>query len=148
MKTLIYNKSSKRDFEIFEKFTAGISLKGFEVKAIKNKKGSLKGSYIIIKNREAYLINSKIPPYQQENVPKNYDPQRQRKLLLNKKEILYLETKRKQGFVIIPIRFFLKGDLIKLELGLAKALKKHQKKQKLIERQVKRQIERELRTKY
>ena len=87
---LVENKKAKLNFEILEKFFAGVVLKGFEVKALKLKKGSLKGSYISIKNNEAFLVGATISPYQERNVPTNYNPQRERKLLLKKKEIIEL----------------------------------------------------------
>lgn len=147
IKILALNKRAKVDYEIIETFEAGIKLQGHEVKAVKLAKVSLKAAFIIIKNREAFLINSKISQYQSHNSPKDYDIERERRLLLNKKEIIYLESKRQLGFVIIPLKMYIRNNFIKLEIALAKSLKKYDKKQKLIEKQVKRDIDRGFRQK-
>jgi len=138
---LVENKKAKLNFEILEKFIAGIVLKGFEVKALKSKKGSLEGSYISIKNNEAFLVGATISPYQEKNTPSDYHPQRERKLLLKKKEITYLLSKKKsKKLILLPLSFLLKRNLIKLEFALAKPLKKYNKKEKIKEREEKRRL--------
>ncbi|MCD6085522.1 SsrA-binding protein SmpB [bacterium] len=138
---LVENKKAKLNFEILEKFFAGVVLKGFEVKALKLKKGSLKGSYISIKNNEAFLVGATISPYQERNVPTNYNPQRERKLLLKKKEIIYILSKKKtQKLILLPLSFFLKRGLIKLEFALAKPLRKYDKREKVKEKEEKRKL--------
>ena len=81
MKTFAKNKKAFFDYEIIEKYEAGIELFGFEVKSIKQGKISLKGSFVIIKNSEAFLLNASISPYQTKNTPKDYKSIRTRKLL-------------------------------------------------------------------
>lgn len=134
-------------YKILEKFEAGIELKGFEVKSLREGKGSLKGSYISIKDNEVYLINSNIPPYQPKNTPKDYNENRPRKLLLKKKEISYLIGKCKEkGITIVPTKIYSKGNLIKVEVALAKGLKKYEKREKIREkefRKIKERMERE-----
>jgi len=138
---LVENKKAKLNFEILEKFFAGVVLKGFEVKALKLKKGSLKGSYISIKNNEAFLIGATISPYQERNIPSNYNPQRERKLLLKKKEIIYILSKKKtQKLILLPLSFLLKKGLIKLEFALAKPLRKYDKREKIKEKEEKRRL--------
>jgi len=140
---LVENKKASLNFEILEKFSAGIVLEGFEVKALKQKRGSLEGAYISIKNNEAFLVGATIPPYQPQNAPPNYDPQRERKLLLKKKEILYLlSKKRSQRLILVPLAFSLKRNLVKLEFALAKPLKKFDKREKIKEREEKRRLQR------
>ncbi len=138
---LIENKKAKTDYQIFKKFVAGIVLKGFEVKALKSKKGSLEGSYLVFKNQELFLKGAQIPPYQPQNVPFHYSPFRERKLLLKKKELIYLLTQKKsKKFLLIPLAFKTKNHLIKLEFALAKPLKKYQKKEKIKEREIKKKL--------
>ena len=89
---LVYNKKLGLNYEIKEKIAVGIELLGFEVKSLRKKQGSLDGARAIIRGGEVFLIGSYIPPYQESNTPKNYDPHRNRKLLLNKNEIEKLQT--------------------------------------------------------
>lgn len=145
MGILIQNKDIFRNYEILEKFEAGISLYGFEVKAIFSGKGSLKGSYVSKKGNELYLLNFYLPPYQENNLFKNYDPFRPRKLLLKKKEINYLINKLKtKGLTIVPTKIYNKNNLIKIEIALVRGLKKYEKREKLREKDYQRLYERKL----
>jgi SsrA-binding protein len=147
MKIFAKNKRVYFDYEILENYDAGIELFGFEVKAIKSGKISLKGSFVIIKDEEAFLINAQIAPYQPKNTPQNYDPKRKRKLLLKKSEIRSLLGKTKQqGLTLVPLFVYNKGCKIKLKIGLAKSKKKYQKKQKIKEREIQREAEREIKS--
>ncbi len=141
-KTLVLNKGAKFSYQIIERFEAGIVLFGFEVKSLKLGKASLASSFVLIKNGEAYLVGTKISPYQTANTPQGYLPERDRKLILKKKEIVYLSSRKSEGLVIVPVSIYMKKNLIKVEIALAKALRQYQKKQKIIERQVRREIER------
>jgi SsrA-binding protein len=142
---LIQNKDIYRSYEILERFTAGIELKGFEVKAIFSGKGSLKGSYVSYKDKELFLKNFYLPPYQEKNTPKDYDPSRDRKLLLHRKEINYLLNKIKQpGLTIVPLKIYNQNRLIKVEIALVKGLKKYEKREKIKKREFQRQKERAL----
>ena len=145
MTVLLQNKKALFDYEILEKFEAGLELKGFEVKSLKNKRGSLAGSRVIIRGNTANIIGLDIPPYQPINTPPNYHTQRTRRLLLRKKEIHYLQSKSQEGgLTLIPIAIYTKGRLIKLAFGLAKGLKKYDKRERIKEREAKRRIERRL----
>ncbi|MFH0803921.1 MAG: SsrA-binding protein SmpB [Candidatus Tagabacteria bacterium] len=140
---LIENRKAYHDYEILEKFEAGLELKGFEVKALKNGRGSLIGSRIIIRGKEAYIIGMDIPPYQPKNAPQNYDSQQTRRLLLNKKEIEYLSGKSSQaGLTLIPLEIYNKKGFLKLSFGVCRGLKKYDKREKIKERETKRKIER------
>lgn len=144
---LIQNKDIFRNYEILEKFESGLQLKGFEVKALFEGKGSLKGAYVTKRDNELFLVNFYIPPYQEKNVEKNYNPYRERKLLLHKKEINYLIQKLKQpGITILPLRIYNKNRLIKVEIALVKGLKKYEKKEKIKEKEFKRKRERVLKS--
>lgn len=143
MKTYITNKKATFDFEILDTFEAGVVLAGHEVKAIRNGKATLNGAYVVIRGGEAWLLGASISPYQVANTPKSYDPERTRKLLLNKKELKELEQKsEQQGLTIIPIKWYNKARQVKLEIALVRGKKKADKREKLKERDTKRDIER------
>lgn len=146
MKVFAENKKAYFNYDIIEKFEAGIALTGQEVKSIKTGHISINGAYVVIdKNGEAFLIGSTIPPYQPKNVPVNYRPDRSRKLLLKKKEINYLIGKSKQkGLTLIPLKVYTKNGKIKLEFGVGKGKKKFNKKELIKKRQIDREIQREL----
>ena len=143
--TYAENRKAYHDYEIIEKYEAGVILEGHEVKAVKTGKISILGSYVKILNSEAFLIGATISPYQPKNTPGDYDPERTRKLLLNKKEIAGLIGKSKEkGLTIVPLKVYDRRGKIKLEIGLAKAKKKHDKREVLRKKEEKRKIERTL----
>ena len=144
MAVLAQNKKAYFDYEILETYEAGIALIGQEVKAIKTGHISLKGSYVVIKNQEMFLIGAYIPPYQPKNAPSDYNPERSRKLLLKKSEIKSLIGKSKQkGLTLMPLKMYTKKGKIKLLFGLAKGKKEYDKREKI----KKREFERERATK-
>lgn len=139
------NRKARFEFEILESFEAGIELFGFEVKAVRNHKMSLEGSYIFPRHGEFFLVGATIAPYQPNNTPKEYDTSRERKLLLHKKEIDYLFGKAsKKGLTILPLRVYNKSRRIKLSIAVARRLKKHDQRERIKEREDKRNIERTL----
>ena len=141
MRPLAENRRARFDYEILEKFEAGMVLAGYEVKSIKSGRISLASSYVVFKNEEPYLLNANVPPWQPKNMPKDYDPARLRKLLLNKKEIKYLIGKSEQkGLTLVPLKVYTKGGKIKLEFGLARGRKKPGKKELLKKRAIEREI--------
>ena len=145
-KMLCLNKKARHSYDILETVEAGIVLGGPEVKSLRNGGGNIKDSYAQIKNLETYILNFHISPYTQANIF-NYEPRRQRKLLLHKREILRLSGKIKEkGLTLIPLSVYLKGNIIKVELGLAKGKRIHSKKEAIKERDVKREIAREVKT--
>lgn len=145
MKILAENKKAYFNYEILEKFEAGISLIGQEVKSLKTRGVNLAGSYVIIKNGEVFWIGANIHPYQPKNAPSNYSPERSRKILLKKSEIKYLIGKSKQkGLTLVPLRLYTKKGKIKLEFAIAKGKKKFEKKEKIKEREIEREIQRAL----
>lgn len=142
--SLIYNKKVGMDYEILETFEAGLELLGLEVKSIRAKQGSLLGAHVTIRGGEAYLIASNIPAYQEKNTPADYEPKRNRRLLLAKTEIQKLASlEAKKGLTIVPISMYSKGRKIKVEIALVKGKKKFDKRQTLKKRQVDRDIARE-----
>lgn len=146
MKTLAENRKSSYDYELLESYEAGLVLYGHEVKAIKTGHVSLVGSYVVNKGNEFYLLNALIPAYQPANTPKDYDPQRSRKLLLKKSEIRSLIGKsRLKGLTLIPLRLYTKKSKIKLGFALAKGKRKLDKREKIKKRDIEREIGRKLR---
>ncbi len=142
---LAENRKARFEFELLENFEAGIELLGFEVKAVKIHKMTLDGSYVFPRQGEFFLVGANIAPYQPKNTPKDYDPARERKLLLHKTEINYLIGKAAmRGLTILPIRAYTKASRIKLEIAIARKFKKHDKRERIKEREDKRKIERTL----
>ncbi len=145
MKILAENRKAYFNYQLLEKFDAGLVLLGTEVKSIKLGRINLAGSYVVFKDEELYLIGAKIPPYQPKNAPFDYNPERLRKLLLNKSEIKYLIGKTKQkGLTLIPLKVYTKNAKIKLEFGIAKGRKKFDKRELIKKREVEREIKKVL----
>ena len=145
---LVQNKKARLNYEILEEYEAGLELQGGEVKALRGKQGSLDGSHITVRGGEAYLIGASIPPYQSGNTPTEYEPMRNRKLLLTKKEIDVLGAHESQkGLTIVPLRVYNKGRHLKLTIGVARGRKKYDKRAVLKERDSKRDIDRTLKNK-
>jgi len=145
MSTYISYRKAKFNYEILDTYEAGISLLGTEVKSVRNGQGKLEGSHVVIRGDEAFLVGSSIPAYQRANAPKDYDPERTRKLLLSKKEIAELGQKSEnQGLTIVPIKLYNGKRSIKLEIAVARGKKKADKRESIKARDTKRDIEREL----
>jgi len=139
------NKKATFDYEVLEKYEAGLILQGQEVKSIRTGHMHLSGSYVIIQNGKAELIGAKVPAYQPKNAAESYNPEQSRKLLLNKKELDYLAGRaNEKGFALIPLKVYDNNGRIKLEFGLAKGKKNYDKKEKIKKRDVERQTKREL----
>ena len=148
MKILAQNKKAFFDYQILEKYEAGISLLGHEVKAVKTGRISIQGAYIIMRREEPFLIGANIPPYQPKNTPSNYNPQRDRRLLLKKKEIKTLLGKKKeQGLTLVPLKVYTRDNLVKVQIALAKGKKKFDKRETIKKRENQRRIKRAMRLK-
>lgn len=144
MKTILENKKAKSEYQIIETYEAGIELKGSEVKSVKMGRVSFKDSFIIARKGELFVINMYVAPYEFSTHEK-LDPERPRKLLLHRREIDRIIGKSKErGLTIIPLRIYLKNHLVKMEIALAKGMKKYEKKEKIKERIMEREIKREL----
>jgi SsrA-binding protein len=139
--TIAENRRARFDYEILQKYEAGIELKGYEVKSAKGGRLQVAGAHVLIRGGEAWLVNSHIPPYQAGNTPSDYEEDRARRLLLSKNEI-----KELQGALIdksrhvIPLRAYLKHGLIKIELGLGRTRNKSDKREVIKKRTHKREI--------
>lgn len=142
--SLIYNKKINVDYEILETFEAGIELLGQEVKSLRGNQGSLLGAHITVRGGEVFLIASNIPPYQVKNTPVDYDPKRNRRLLLSKKEIEQLASlESKKGLTIVPISMYNKGKKIKVQIAVVRGKKKFDKREDMKKRDTDRDIRRE-----
>lgn len=136
----ILNRKARYDYEIFEKYIAGIVLTGTEIKSIREGKCNLKDSYIIINNNEAFVLNMHISNYEKGSF-NNLDEKRTRKLLLNKKEILKINEKIKvKGYTVIPLKLFLQNSKAKLEIGICKGKHTYDKRETIKERDIKRDV--------
>ena len=139
-KLIAKNPTAFHNYFIEDKLEAGIVLYGTEIKSIRNGKVNLKDSYAYIKNSEVYISGMHISPYEHGNIF-NKDPLRDRKLLLNKREINKLIGLTKQkGYSLIPISLHFKGSFVKLELGVGKGKKLYDKRQELAKKTAERQI--------
>lgn len=143
MKILATNRKARRDYEILETIEAGISLKGYEVKSVKDGRMSLKASFVTFRGEEAYLLNASIPSWQPANTPKDYDATRSRRLLLKKSEIASLiGSSKTKGLTIIPLKVYNKRGWIKVLLGVVRGRSKTDKREVLKKRAIQREIER------
>lgn len=144
MSIITTNKRAYFDYEILETFEAGIELKGFEVKSIKNGRMNLAGSYAIIRNNEVWLINADIPAFQPKNAPADYDSKRNRRLLLKKSEIKNLIGRTaEKGLTLLPLKVYIKNHRVKIEIGLGRSRKKADKRELIKKRDIEREIRRE-----
>lgn len=145
MSDLSVNRRAHFDYEILATYEAGISLFGFEVKAVKTGHINLTGSYAVIRDGEAWLLNAMIPAHQPKNAPADYDPQRTRRLLLHKSEIKELiGATSERGLTIVPLKVYTKNNLVKMLLGLGRHKKKSDKRESIKRRETDREIDRTL----
>ena len=141
-KIITTNRKAFHDFHIFDKYIAGIVLTGTEIKSIRKGAINLKDSFAKIEDGEIFLYNCHISPYEQGN-RYNHQPERKRKLLLTKKEILKMLGKiKKDGYTIVPLELFLNDGLAKLEIGLAKGKKLYDKREDLAKKAQTRDMQR------
>ncbi len=138
------NKKVFFNYEVIEKYEAGVELTGVETKAVRAGKASLEGAFVVIRGGEAFLINANIQPYQVNNTPKDYDTLRNKKLLLTKKEITELaDTEKNKSLTIVPISMYNKGHKIKVSIALVKGKKKFDKRETIKKRETDIEIRRE-----
>jgi SsrA-binding protein len=143
----IFNKKATFEYEILERLEAGVTLTGAEVKSIKGGHAQLTGAFVRIIGSEAYLVNAQIFPYIYAR-PEGYDPKRTRKLLFHKSEIIRLKSKIEgTNLTLIPLSWYTKGPLVKLEVGLARGKKQYEKREAKRREDLKIELEREYRGK-
>ena len=143
--TVVRNKKAHLDYAFLETFEAGLELMGIEVKSLRAGRGNLEGARVVARGGEAYLVGATIPPYQTGNTPKNYDPERTRRLLLKQDEIARIAAAEgAKGLTVVPIAVYNKGRNLKLEIAIARGKKQYDKRQDLKKREAKRAAERTL----
>ncbi len=137
------NKKAYRNFEIVDKYEAGMSLTGSEVKSLRASSADLDGAYARIQDQECWLVGAKIAQYEQAGIY-NHEPTRKRKLLLHKAEIAKIQTKLDQrGFTFVPLRiYFNDRGLAKVQVALAKGKRQYDKRKTIAERDQKRNLDR------
>ena len=141
-KTIAKNRRAFHEYEILERFEAGIELSGTEVKSLRENNCQLTDCFVLIRGGEAWLHNVHIAPYRNGNIA-NVDPDRKRKLLLHKKEIRLIEQKvRERGMAVVPTQMYFKeNSLVKVEIAVARGKKIHDKRQSIAERDQQRDIQ-------
>ena len=146
-KLIAKNPTAFHNYTIENKLEAGIVLSGTEIKSIRSGKANLKDSYALIKNNEIYIVGLHISPYEHGNIF-NKDPLRDRKLLLNRREInkLIVMTKQK-GYSLVPLSMYFKGSLVKVELGVGKGKKLYDKRQDIAKKDAERRMQKAMRQK-
>ena len=148
MNILCSNKKANFKYTLTKKIEAGVVLEGWEVKSLKSGHGQISESYITIRNQEAFLINSHLKVLNTSNDDSKLNPTRERKVLLNKKQILTLSNEvKKNGFAIVLTKIYTKKSLIKLEIALGKGKKQQDKRADIKKREWERQKQRVLKKK-
>jgi len=143
-KTVAVNRKARHDYQIEETYEAGLVLTGTEIKSVRVHRVQLRDSYAVIKDGEAWLINTHIAPYQGIR-HQEHDPRRTRKLLLHRHQINRLASKvQERGYTLVPLKMYLTRNRAKVEIGLARGKKQYDKRATIAARETKRQIERTL----
>lgn len=143
MSNYLDNPKAKFDYEVLERFDAGIELFGFEVKSVRAGRGSIAGAHVIIRGGEAFIVGMRVDPYQPGNTDPAYVPDRTRKLLLTKKEIHTLdEQDAKKGLTLVPLSLYDKGGKIKVSFAVARGKKQFDKRETIKKRETDRDLRR------
>src|SRR5687767_816588 len=145
-RTISTNRRARHEYEILETVEAGLVLRGTEVKSLRDGQVTFKDSYATIRNDEGYLVGCHISPYS-HGTDANHDPERDRKLLLHRRELQRLTGKiAERGLTLVPLRLYFKDGRAKIELGLARGKKLHDKRSSLREREVRREMDKAARS--
>ena len=144
IKIVSRNRKAKFEYELYDKYEAGIELRGTEIKSIRAGQVSLSEAYVRTNGRQAWLVGAHIAPYDQASVF-NHDPDRERRLLLHKREIHELwDGVRLKGMTIVPTMLYLRDGLAKVEIALAKGKRQYDKRQSIKKRDMAREVDRVL----
>jgi len=146
IRILATNRKAQHEYEILEKHEAGIALRGTEVKAFRENGFQFRDSYVEFRNGELFLSGASVAPYSHGN-RMNHTEERQRKLLMHKKEIVKLGGKvTEKGLTLIPLKAYFKGGRVKFEIGLARGRKSHDKREAIKARDIAKDVRREMGT--
>jgi SsrA-binding protein len=144
IRTITNNRKARHDYHILDSIEAGIELRGTEVKSLRAGRVNLKDGYVDVRDLEMYLVGVHISPYEEGN-RFNHDPERPRRLLLHRREILKFGIKaRDKGLTLVPLRMYFRGARVKVEIGLARGKKQYDKREALAKRDAKRAVQRAL----
>lgn len=142
VKIIATNRKARHDYHIDDTFEAGMALTGTEIKSIRAGRVSLRDSFAVVKEGELWLMNAHIAPYDQGTYA-NHEPRRPRKLLMHRREINRIAGQlQEKGFTLVPLRLYLKNNLAKVELGLARGKKQYDKRAALRQKETRREIDR------
>lgn len=145
MPRLADNKKAHYDYEILDKYEAGIVLSGQEVKSVRGGRMNLAGSRVLIKGGEAFLLGAQIAPYERAGKMPDYDPQQTRKLLLRSRELNRIAGKlEEKGLTAVPISAYTKGSFVKIEVAVVRGKKQYEKREEIKKRDINREIRRSL----
>lgn len=141
-KTLVDNRRARHDYELGDRYEAGIALVGSEVKSLRAGKGNLQEAFVMLRSDGAWLVGCHISPYEQANLF-NHDPTRKRQLLLHHHELAKLrKATGEKGMTLVPTRIYLKGSRVKLEVAVGRGRKHHDKREAIKERDARLEIAR------
>lgn len=142
IKDLVVNRRARHEYELHDTMEAGLALLGSEVKSLRAGKGNLQEAYVALQPDGVWLLQCHISPYSHAN-RQNHEPMRPRRLLLHQHEIQKLrKATAEKGFTVVPLRLYLKGSLVKVEIAVARGKKLHDKRHALKERDARREMER------
>jgi SsrA-binding protein len=145
-KLIAENRRARHEYQLLDRYEAGVVLTGTEVKSLRDGGATLQQAYADVRDGEVWLIGAHIAEYGQGNV-NNHEPDRARKLLLHRKEIVSLNNKvRERGLTLVPTRLYFKDGKVKVEIALARGKEQRDKRRDLAKRDAARQIERELKS--
>jgi SsrA-binding protein len=145
-KLIAENRRARHDYELLERFEAGLVLTGTEVKSLRDGRVALGQAYAELRDGEAWLVNASIATYDQGNIA-NHEPERPRKLLLHRRELASLIGKvRERGLTLVPTRLYFKDGRVKVELALARGKERQDKRRDIAKREADRQIERAMKS--
>ena len=143
-KVIAQNRRARREYHVIDSFEAGIELRGTEVKSLRAGQIALKDSYAEVEEGQLYLVGAHIKPYEQGNIY-NHDPERRRRLLMHKREIVRLGAQvAEKGYTLIPLRLYFKDSRVKVEVGLCKGKHTYDKRATIRERDVERDVDRQM----
>ncbi len=146
IKTIATNRKARHDYHLYDTYEAGLVLTGTEIKSVRAGRVNLRDAYVAIRRGEAWLINTHISPYSAGS-RQNPDPVRDRKLLLNRREIDRLHSAvQEKGLTIVPLRMYLKDNRAKVEIALARGKRLYDKRAAIERREVERRIRREIKS--
>jgi SsrA-binding protein len=144
MKLLAKNRRASFDYDLTERLVAGLVLNGSETKSLKAGSASLKGSFVIIRSGEAFLVNAHVTPYAHAGNKAELDPTRQRKLLLHRRQLDHLVSQKQSGLSIVPTALLQDRRLVKLEIGVGRGRKRYDKREQIKRRDTARDVARSL----